>query len=56
MSMEFREGMVANNSPLTEERNARYCISLLLTENRSQLNLKWSASVFLALVAQWNSL
>lgn len=55
MSMEFREGMVANNSPLTE-RNARYCISLLLTETRSQLNLKWSASVFLALVAQWNSL
>lgn len=56
MSMEFREGMVANNSPLAEERNARYCISLLPTENRSQLKLKWGASVFLALVAQWNSL
>lgn len=54
MSLELLEGMMANNVPLTEERNARYtCISLLPTEIRSLLKLEWGSSVFLALVAHF---
>lgn len=58
MSMELLEGMMANNLPLTEERNARYVYHFFQQkfDHNYSYSVESGASVFPNLVEQLNSL